>query len=186
MVYQQLVETSERVSSDSKAKAKGFLAMLKSRDVLSFLLFMVDVLSPLKYLSLMLQEEKAILANQHQAIECTIEAIMKLKSRYLTYQTRKKRHIFSLNCFLIVFLHCFTSDGPSLRKIDNKDTYQGIQLSKERIFKFSKVSMLNEVIQQFSKRFSDFCTESTVVKATRIADVKTWPRDWESLKGNRS
>lgn len=91
MVYQQLVETSERVSSDSKAKAKGFLAMLKSRDVLSFLLFMVDVLSPLKYLSLMLQEEKAILANQHQAIECTIEAIKKLKSRYLTYQTRKKK-----------------------------------------------------------------------------------------------
>lgn len=42
--------------------------------------------------------------------------------------------------------------------------------------------MLDEVIQQFSKRFSDFCTESTVVKATRIADVKTWPRDWESLK----
>lgn len=75
-----------------------------------------------------------------------------------------------------------SSDGPSLRKIDNKDTYQGIQLSKERIFKFSKVSMLDEVIQQFSKRFSDFCTESTVVKATRIADVKTWPRDWESLK----
>lgn len=34
--------------------------------------------------------------------------------------------------------------------------------------------------------FSDFCTESTVVKGTRIADVKTWPRDWESLKGNRS
>lgn len=74
------------------------------------------------------------------------------------------------------------SDGPSLRKIDNKDTYQGIQLSKERIFKFSKVSMLDEVIQQFSKRFSDFCTEPTAVKATRIADVKTWPRDWESLK----
>lgn len=45
---EQLVETSERVSSDSKAKAKGFLAMLKSRDLLSFLLFMVDVLSPLK------------------------------------------------------------------------------------------------------------------------------------------
>lgn len=46
--------------------------------------------------------------------------------------------------------------------------------------------MLDEVIQQFSKRFSDFCTESTVVKATRIADVKAWPRDWDSLKGNSS
>lgn len=104
MVYQQLVETSERVSSDSKAKAKGFLAMLKSRDVLSFLLFMVDVLSPLKYLSLMLQEEKAILANQHQAIECTIEAIMKLKSRYLTYQTRKKKtHLFFELLFNSIF-----------------------------------------------------------------------------------
>lgn len=55
--------------------------MLKSRDIVSFLLFMVDVLSPLKYLSLMLQEEKAVLANQHQAIECTLEAVKKLKSR---------------------------------------------------------------------------------------------------------
>jgi hypothetical protein len=72
------------VSVDSKSKAKGFLTMLKSRDIVSFLLFMVDILSPLKYLSLMLQEEKSVLANQHQAIECTLESVKKLRLGYCT------------------------------------------------------------------------------------------------------
>lgn len=65
--------------SDSKAKAKGFLNLLKSRDVVSFLLFMVDLLMPLKNMSLILQEETAVLAIQHRMIECTLEGVKKLQ-----------------------------------------------------------------------------------------------------------
>lgn len=76
------METGEKVSSDSKAKAKGFLNLLKSRDVVSFLLFMVDLLMPLKNMSLILQEETAVLAIQHRMIECTLEGVKKLQSKF--------------------------------------------------------------------------------------------------------
>lgn len=71
--------TGEKVSSDSKAKAKGFLNLLKSRDVVSFLLFMVDLLMPLK--NMILQEETAVLAIQHRMIECTLEGVKKLQTK---------------------------------------------------------------------------------------------------------
>lgn len=76
------METGEKVSSDSKAKSKGFLNLLKSRDVVSFLLFMVDLLMPLKNMSLILQEETAVLAIQHRMIECTLEGVKKLQSKF--------------------------------------------------------------------------------------------------------
>lgn len=76
------METGEKVSSDSKAKAKGFLNLLKSRDVVSFLLFMVDLLMPLKNMSLILQEETAVLAIQHRMIECALEGVKKLQSKF--------------------------------------------------------------------------------------------------------
>lgn len=76
------METGEKVSSDSKAKAKGFLNLLKSRDVVSyFFLFMVDLLMSLKNMSLILQEETAVLAIQHRMIECTLEGVKKLQTK---------------------------------------------------------------------------------------------------------
>lgn len=75
------METGEKVSSDSKEKAKGFLNLLNSRDVVSFLLFMVDLLMPLKNMSLILQEETAVLAIQHRLIECTLEGVKKLQTK---------------------------------------------------------------------------------------------------------
>jgi uncharacterized membrane protein required for colicin V production len=62
-------------------KAKGFLHLLKSKDVVSFLLFMMDLLSSLKSMSLVLQEETAVLAVQHRMIEITLEGIKKLETR---------------------------------------------------------------------------------------------------------
>jgi hypothetical protein len=83
-----------------------------------------------------------------------------------------------------VFVVC--SDGPFLRKLEGKDSYQGIQLSKEKIFQFARQAVVEEVIQAVSKRFSDFCQDTNIVGATKIADLKAWPHEWESLKGTSS
>lgn len=53
----QLTEPSERVSTDSRAKAMAFLKSLTNKNVLCFLFFLLDVLAPLKRLSLLLQEK---------------------------------------------------------------------------------------------------------------------------------
>lgn len=62
--------------------------------------------------------------------------------------------------------------------------YEGVELSKERIFVYAKKSALQEIISAISKRFSEFCDEPAgVVTATRIADMKAWPISWDTLKG---
>ncbi|KAK3108716.1 hypothetical protein FSP39_014055 [Pinctada imbricata] len=77
---EQLKETSDRVSSDSKNKAIGFLKLLKSKDVMSFLLFLVDALTPLRQLSLTLQEQDGRLAVIYDEFKCALESMEKLKS----------------------------------------------------------------------------------------------------------
>ncbi|XP_052769120.1 uncharacterized protein LOC128209219 [Mya arenaria] len=74
---QQLIETSERVGSEAKAKAKAFLKMLQSKSVVYFLNYMLDVLSPLRRLSKLLQDRQAILAGQHAELSSTIKVIRK-------------------------------------------------------------------------------------------------------------
>jgi hypothetical protein len=80
MIFLQLLETSERVSADSKSKAKGFMNLLKSKDVVCFLHFMIDAFTPLRKLSLALQEQNGVIANQHAALSSTLEVIEKLKT----------------------------------------------------------------------------------------------------------
>lgn len=62
--------------------------------------------------------------------------------------------------------------------------YEGVELSKERIFVYAKKNpALQEFISAISKRFSEFCDEPAgVVTATRIADMKAWPISWDALK----
>jgi hypothetical protein len=74
-----------------------------------------------------------------------------------------------------------------LRKLRDTNQFEGVELSKERVFEHAKRSALQEVISAISKRFSEFCDDTSsdhgVVTATRIADLKAWPMSWDSLKG---
>lgn len=71
-----------------------------------------------------------------------------------------------------------------MRKLHEVNHYEGVELSKERIFVYAKKkTALQEFISAISKRFSEFCDEPAgVVTATRIADMKAWPISWDALK----
>ncbi|XP_014662095.1 PREDICTED: zinc finger protein 862-like [Priapulus caudatus] len=151
----QLTETTERVSADSKSKAHAFMKLLKSKDVVCFLLFLMDALAPLHRLSLQLQERTCVIAKQHSAIASTLEAIRKYK----------------------------TSDGPHLRKVSGKETFEEIQLTNCSAYEFgaARCNLIKKIEEALEKRFSEFLSQS-VVSATKIADIQMWPHDWESLK----
>lgn len=76
----QLSEPTERVSIDSKSKAVAFMRLLKSKDVLCFMMLLLDVLIPLRRLSLLLQEQSCLIGKQHTELGATIEVIRKYKS----------------------------------------------------------------------------------------------------------
>lgn len=78
---EQLLETRERVSSDAKAKSKGFLKLLKSKVIVGFMLFLLDVLAPLRHLSLNLQDRTALISCQHDSLASALKAVLKSKTR---------------------------------------------------------------------------------------------------------
>jgi uncharacterized membrane protein required for colicin V production len=69
------------VSVDSKSKAKAYLSLLKSRNVLEFLLFLMDIFTPLKRMSLVLQDRGTTLASQYNVIDSTMAVLEKYKTR---------------------------------------------------------------------------------------------------------
>ena len=83
MIFFQLSEPTERVSVESKSKAKAFLKLLRSRTVVCFLFFLLDVLSPLRRLSKMLQDRTCVIGRQHAEIGTTLEVIRKMKNKYV-------------------------------------------------------------------------------------------------------
>lgn len=77
----QLTEPMERVSVDSKSKAHAFLKLLKSKSVVLFLHHLLDVLTPLRKLSLQFQERDSIIARQHSAMESVLDVIRQYKTK---------------------------------------------------------------------------------------------------------
>ena len=75
-------------------------------------------------------------------------------------------------------------DGPQLRKLADKTVFNGMQLThcNTAEFNVAKQKWLNNLEEALQKRFVEFTTND-IVCATKIADMKSWPRDWESLKG---
>ena len=76
---EQLFASKERV--DSKAKALGFLKLMKSYDVMAMVLFLQDVLFVLKKVSLKFQEENSVAADISLTIKSTITQLQILKSK---------------------------------------------------------------------------------------------------------
>lgn len=98
ILYFQLSEPTERVSVDSKSKGIAFLKLLTSKDILCFLFFLLDVMSPLSRLSRLLQERTCVIGRQHAEISTTLEVIRKMKTKYV--------YIFEQNPFLRWVVAC--------------------------------------------------------------------------------
>ncbi|XP_060554316.1 zinc finger protein 862-like [Ruditapes philippinarum] len=146
----QLTEPSERVSTDSRAKAYAFLKLLQTKSIVYFIYFLIDVLSVLKRLSLGVQNNQCLISQQHSTIESMLEVLRGYK----------------------------TSDGPSLRKIINSK----LELKgDEREFNSARNKIIDQIEAALLRRFSEFSSLG-VIKATRIADILSWPKSWEMLQ----
>ena len=160
---EQLVASKER--GDSKAKALGFLKLMKSYDVMAMVLFLQDVLFVLKKVSLKFQEENSVAADISLTIKSTITQLQILKSKD--------------GPFLQQIREFEISDVPStgsttrslVRLTGNHD-----QLPRQQ------EQLIDNLCHALSVRFAETETEE-VLKATSLANFKLWPADETELQG---
>lgn len=66
------------------------------------------------------------------------------------------------------------SDGPHLRKVNNKDTFCDHSLKGTDVaFKAARSQLITDLISSLEKRFSD--TTRGIFQATHIAKISSWP-----------
>ena len=76
---EQLAASNGR--GDSKAKAQGFLKLIKCYDVIAMALFLQDVLFVLKKVSLKFQEENLVVADMALSIKTTTAPLNAMRSK---------------------------------------------------------------------------------------------------------
>lgn len=62
-------------------KAKGYIKLLKRADVIAFLHLLLDVLEPLRVLSLTLQSDQTTLADVDEKIQVAKDVVSSFKGR---------------------------------------------------------------------------------------------------------
>ena len=160
--FEQLVNSKER--GDSKAKAQGFLKLIKAHDIVAMALFLQDVLFILKKVSLKFQEESSLVLGMALAIKTTISQLQILKSKDGPYFQK-------FNDFEI-------SDGPS----QGTTTRSLVQLIKSHSdFQRQKVQLLQATCDALSMRFEHGM--DAVISATSVANFKQWPLQEVELQG---
>ena len=70
-----------------KSKARGYLKLLKSKDIVCFLM---DVLSPIRRLSLQLQERTSAVFKQQVAVSSTLTIVQKFQERFVHIENKRK------------------------------------------------------------------------------------------------
>ena len=75
------MQSAPGANSDAKQKGKCFLKLLKKKEMIAFLLFVHDVLMPMKYLSERFQRADAVLAEQYRALETAVTTMLVYKER---------------------------------------------------------------------------------------------------------
>lgn len=73
---------SVRSQSSAQSKAKFFLKLLKSKDVITFAHFLIDVLTVISTMSTALQKRGTCVYEVHRQLELTSTNLQKLESRY--------------------------------------------------------------------------------------------------------
>lgn len=111
----QITLTDSRVSNKIQVnKAKCFLKLLSSKDVILYMHLLLEVCEPLKKLSATQQDKTAAVSDIHRILNSTLAVLKKIKSTQVFL------------CFLFCFFRCTELTQPIL---DNKDFYSFLQLS---------------------------------------------------------
>lgn len=113
-----------------------FLKLLKSKVIVGFMLSLLDVLAPLRHLSLNLQDRTALISCQHDSLKkrfrsakqglflCSFSVITDIVNSLIQSQ----------KLMLMNF-----SDGPNLRKLHDK--YEGKKLCNTGFQHFSQIKI---------------------------------------------
>lgn len=152
----QLTETTERVASTSASKARGFLKLLRSADVVYYLHHLMDVITPLSYLSLQLQDRQSLVSEMHDSLNATVKAIKKL----------------------------LTVDGMHLRKIVGQTSFCGVTLTHISTSQFAaaRPAVTAAILECLERRFVEFSDMALgIIHATRIGSIQSWPVNEDAL-----
>ena len=134
---------------DSARKAKNYLDLLTSRDIVLYIHLLQDIVRCFGGLSELFQCRTTTIASIINEIEAAVDVLTK----YLT------------------------SPGPSLRKIAGCDVYQGEKLSVRGIpgFPSTRQKLLSSLVDSLKTRFLN--TASPILKNGWLLNFNLWPAD---------
>ncbi|XP_062580077.1 zinc finger protein 862-like [Saccostrea cucullata] len=142
---------SVRSQSSAQSKAKFFLKLLKSKDVITFAHFLIDVLTVISSMSMALQKRGTCVYEVHRQLELTATNLRKLETR----------------------------PGLELRKIMDCDEFHGVSFSQ--LTGDTSTSQMPKVISALivciQKRFSDI--DAGIFKCTTVVQLDSWPSDYQ-------
>ena len=143
---QQITQTDIKINTIQAAKAKCFLKLLLTKDVVLYLHLLLDICEPLRKLSNAFQERSAVVSDVYRAISSSIVILKKLN----------------------------TNPGSHLQKVVDLDDFCGHALSgNDGSFKASKIKMLTNLNSALEKHFGDF--KEGIFKFCDIAKFNSWP-----------
>ncbi|KAG7165784.1 hypothetical protein Hamer_G029768, partial [Homarus americanus] len=151
--YKAIVLHMQQIQNhkDSSRKAKNYLLLLTSADIVQYLRLLLDVVRCLGGLSELFQHGQTNIS----AIVNEIQTAVDVLNKYLTWP------------------------GPSLRRIMEGDTtmFQGEKLSgRSNTFKTARHDMLTSLISSLNKRFINMA--SKILQNAWILNFKLWPADY--------
>ena len=143
---QQITQTDIKINTIQAAKAKCFLKLLLTKDLVLYLHLLLDICEPLRKLSNAFQERSAVVSDVYRAISSSIVILKKLN----------------------------TNPGSHLQKVVDLDDFCGHALSgNDGSFKASKIKMLTNLNSALEKHFGDF--KEGIFKFCDIAKFNSWP-----------
>jgi len=81
-LFEQL-STQPKASAEAAGKARGYLKMLLSQDVMTFAHFETDVIGLLAKLSQFMQKETCLVSDIIGKLHATVDVLTKYKTRYV-------------------------------------------------------------------------------------------------------
>ena len=142
-------------TTEQRAKAKNYYALLHSKDVVYFLHFFADVTAALSDVSTAFQQKEITIADINSEIIACKEIIEKYGKK----------------------------DGPSLKMVNGKDQFLGETIgAPSSAFEEARRGMVQGLLKSLSDRFEEGA--EGIIAASSIANLKPWPtsliqeKDW--------
>ncbi|XDV31583.1 hypothetical protein PO909_002570 [Leuciscus waleckii] len=132
---------------EQKAKARGFLHIMKDGAVIKFSCFLRDLLTQLSSLSLTMQRSSVTVAEVHDCLTSTMALMLKYKSR----------------------------PGPWLKTVLGTNQYEGVSLKPcdDHSLNQSKDHLIDLLAKTMDNRFGD--VSHGILRAMRITNFQYWP-----------